>query len=65
MSDTTLKMDSGSPERVALDLMYSIMRAPSEALRKELEADRGEAMLDLYATCLVATRGGRRKKATE
>lgn len=48
--------DSGSPERVAFDLMKWLQNTVDKSAGKEaLKA----AYLDLYAECLQATRGGR------
>jgi phage protein D len=44
--------DSGSPERVALDLMKFL---------KNLKPESRQEWLDFYAECLDATRGRRRR----
>jgi hypothetical protein len=60
MADTSTKItnfpDSGSPERVAYDLMKYLQALVTE--KSSVEA-RKNAFLDLYAECLHATRGYR------
>jgi hypothetical protein len=51
-----VESDSGSPEKVAYDLCRMI--ANNEKLYQS--AGNRQAILDLYAECLVATRGNRR-----
>lgn len=54
MPDQVLRMDSGSKERVAYDLMARIAGAETAGQRSLTR----KQTLELYAQCLVAVHGG-------
>lgn len=57
MADQTVRVDSGSPERIAFELFERILVA--EPLTGDRDA-RAKVVLDLYAECLTTTRGFRK-----
>ncbi len=56
MPDTTIVKSDGSAERVAFDLMHDVIRHEDAELTRDY-------ILDLFAECLTAAKGGRNWKS--
>lgn len=59
MADQRAETESGSAAAVAFKLMSYIQHTAASPSGKDAVAMDRKAILDLYAECLTATRGGR------